>query len=141
MFPFAKLTFGGLFSCAPVSNTQTALHPNLQGSSGFFHTTVDQNPSYKLKVNELVDLTTSGIVSRYTWYKPYNLWSSLQCLGTHECVCEPLASSVNSAVSNMKRPDMSDDRLWNMSGAHGIRVTAEIELPHYDSDLGLGFRK
>ena len=88
-----------------------------------------------MKVNELVDLTTSGIVSRYTGYEPNNLWSSLQCLGTHECVGEP---SVNLAVSNMKGPDLSDSPLWNMSGAHGIRVTAEIELPHHDSDLGLG---
>ena len=80
-------------------------------------------PSYKLEVDGLVGLATSGIVSRCAGYKPNILWSILQCLGTHECVCEPLASSVNSAVSNIKGPDMSDATLWDMSGA-------EIELPH-----------
>ena len=85
-------------------NTQVALHPNLQGSRGLIHTTVDQNPSYKLKVNELVDLTTSGLVSRYSGNKPNNLWRSLQCLGTHECVGQPLEDAVDWTTKGAVTP-------------------------------------
>ena len=83
VFPFGKLTCKGLFSCTLVSNTQNCfiLVSKSQGSRGLIHTTVDQNPSYKLKVIELVDLTTSGIVSRYTGYKPKKLVEQPAVLG------------------------------------------------------------
>ena len=78
MFPFGKLTCKGLFFCALVSNTQIALSlfPNLQGSRGLLHTTVE-NPSHKLKASEPVDLSISGIVSRFSGFQPNNLWSNL----------------------------------------------------------------
>ena len=73
-----NVDFWSLFSFALGSNTQIAVHLNLEGSCGLFHATVDQNPLYKLKFDELVDLTTSGIASRFSGCKPNNLWSSLE---------------------------------------------------------------
>merc|ERR1712012_1371216 len=61
----------------------------------FIHTTNAQNLTYRLKVNEFADLTTSEFVSQYTGYKPQNVWSGLKHLGTHEYVGEPLADAVD----------------------------------------------
>merc|ERR1712136_645191 len=62
-----------------------------KGHADFIHTTNAQNLSYRLKVNEFADLTTSEFVSQYIVYKPNNVWSGLKHLGTHEYVGEPLA--------------------------------------------------
>ena len=43
-----------------------------------------KNLSYSLKVNEFVALTTSESISRYTGYKPNNVWSDLKHLRAHE---------------------------------------------------------
>ena len=69
-----------------MSNTQIAFSsfPNLEGSCGLFHTTVDQNPLYKLKFNEFVDFTTSAMVSRFSGFQHNGLWSGLKYLETHE---------------------------------------------------------
>merc|ERR1712012_681895 len=76
------------------------------GHVDFIHTTNAQNLSYRLKVNEFADLTTSEFVSQYTGYKPNNVWSGLKHLGTHEYVGEPLADAVDwttkGAVTEVK---------------------------------------
>ena len=59
----------GLLSSALVSSVQLAISsfPNLQGTRGLIYITVDQNLSYKLKVNEFVHLTTSGFCVPVFW--------------------------------------------------------------------------
>merc|ERR1712064_139325 len=70
----------------------------------FIHTTNAQNLSYRLKVNEFADLTTSEFVSQYTGYKPSNVWSGLKHLGTHGDVGEPLADAVDWTTKGAVTP-------------------------------------
>merc|ERR1711868_156218 len=74
------------------------------GHVDFIHTTNAQNLSYRLKVNEFADLTTSEFVSQYTGYKPNNVWSGLKHLGTHEYVGEPLADAVDWTTKGAVTP-------------------------------------
>merc|ERR1712227_548259 len=75
-----------------------------KGHVDFIHTTNAQNLSYRLKVNEFADLTTSEFVSQYTGYKPNNVWSGLKHLGTHEYVGEPLADAVDWTTKGAVTP-------------------------------------
>merc|ERR1712209_129004 len=74
------------------------------GHVDFIHTTNAQNLSYRLKVNEFADLTTSEFVSQYTGYKPNNVWSGLKHLGTHGYVGEPLADAVDWTTKGAVTP-------------------------------------
>ena len=75
-----------------------------KGHVDFIHTTDAQNLSYRLKVNEFADFTTSEFVSQYTGYKPNNVWSGLKHLGTHEYVGEPLADAVDWTTKGAVTP-------------------------------------
>ena len=55
--------------------------PDLQGSRGLYSHFEAQNLSYRLKVNELDDLTTCEIASRCTGYKSNHVWSGSEALG------------------------------------------------------------
>ena len=49
--------------------------PDLQGPRGLYSHDEAQNLSYRMKVNELDDLTTCEIASRCTGYKSNHVWS------------------------------------------------------------------
>merc|ERR1712065_108295 len=60
-----------------------------KGHVDFIHTTNAQNLTYRLKVNEFADLTTSEFVSQYTGYKPQNVWGGLDHEGSGDASEEP----------------------------------------------------
>merc|ERR1711991_525744 len=92
MWDHFKTKYGKVYNGITDESTRFQI---FKGHVDFIHTTNAQNLSYRLKVNEFADLTTSEFVSQYTGYKPQNVWSGLKHLGTHEYVGEPLADAVD----------------------------------------------
>merc|ERR1712227_541260 len=96
MWDHFKTKYGKVYNGITDESTRFQI---FKGHVDFIHTTNAQNLTYRLKVNEFADLTTSEFVSQYTGYKPQNVWSGLKHLGTHEYVGEPLADTVDSGCN------------------------------------------
>ena len=72
--------------CGKVRNRITDENTRSQifkGHMDFVDTTNAQNLTYRLKVNELADLTTCEFASRCIGYKSTHVWCGLKYLGIH----------------------------------------------------------